>query len=519
MPLHAGVTRQLPLFGTLIAGHLEGEMKVLLVYPEFPDTFWSFKHALKFIRKRASLPPLGLLTVAAMLPESWEKRLVDCNVRKLSERDLRWADMVFVSAMVVQREAAHAVIARCKAAGIKVVAGGPLFLDEHDQFHDVDHFVLNEAELTLPLFLADLERGFPQHIYSSKRFADTTQTPVPMWRLLDIKSYATMAIQFSRGCPFDCEFCNVTVMLGHRPRLKTAAQIIAELDALYKIGWRESVFFVDDNLIGNTRVLKESLLPALIEWRKGKTGMTFHTEASINLADDEQLMSLMAQAGFNMVFVGIETPSEESLTECGKKHNKNRNLIEDVKRIQRHGLQVQGGFIIGFDSDTPSIFQRQIDFIQKSGIVTAMVGLLQAPPGTGLYERLKGEGRLNEQSSGDNVDGTTNIIPHMSLETLREGYQHILQHIYAPRHYYQRVKTFLQEYQPTRVVRAAPNFQQLMAFFRSIVRLGIVGRERVQYWKLFFWTLFHRPKLITTAVTLAIYGDHFRTVCEHHVQR
>ena len=226
----------------------------------------------------------------------------------------------------------------------------------------------------------------------------------------------------------------------------------------------------------------------------------------------------MAAAGFTVVFIGIETPDESSLAECSKKQNLKRDLVADVKRIQRAGLQVQAGFIVGFDSDTPSIFQRQIDFIQKSGIVTAMVGLLQAPPGTGLYERLKGEGRLNEQSSGDNVDGTTNIIPHMSLETLREGYQHILQHIYAPRQYYQRVKTFLQEYQPTPVVRAVPNFQQFMAFLRSIYQLGIIGRERVHYWKLFFWTLSHRPKLITLAVTLAIYGYHFRTVCEHHVR-
>ena len=394
-------------------------MRVLLVYPEFPDTFWSFKHALQFIHKRASLPPLGLLTVAAMLPAGWEKRLVDLNVRKLTEADLKWADMAFVSAMVIQREAARAAIARCKAAGLRVVAGGPLFIHEYEGFKDVDHFVLNEAELTLPSFLTDLESGCAQRIYTSSEFADTRQTPVPLWQLLDLKHYATMAIQFSRGCPYNCEFCNVTVLLGHRPRLKTAEQIIAELDGLYRLGWRDGVFFVDDNLIGNKRVLKESLLPALIKWRKGKVGMTFHTEASINLADDEELMHLMSEAGFDMVFIGIETPSEESLSECGKKHNKNRDLIEDVKRIQRHGMQVQGGFIIGFDSDTASIFQRQVDFIQKSGIVTAMVGLLQAPLGTRLYQRLAREGRLVGAFSGDNVDGMTNIIPKMDWEALR----------------------------------------------------------------------------------------------------
>ncbi len=491
-------------------------MKVLLVYPEFPDTFWSFKHALQFIRKRASLPPLGLLTVAAMLPDAWEKRLVDLNVRKLTDRDLQWADMAFVSAMVVQREAARQAIARCKAAGLRVVAGGPLFIHEHAQFEQVDHFVLNEAELTLPLFLSDLERGCPQRVYSAEGFADTTTTPVPLWHLLDIKHYATMAIQFSRGCPYNCDFCNVTVLLGHRPRLKTTGQIIAELDALYKLGWRDSVFFVDDNLIGNKRVLKESLLPALIRWRKGKVGMTFHTEASINLADDEQLMHMMSEAGFDMVFIGIETPNEESLSECGKKHNKNRDLIEDIKRIQQHGMQVQGGFIIGFDSDTPSIFQRQIDFIQNSGIVTAMVGLLQAPLGTRLYQRLAHEGRLLGSMSGDNVDGTTNIIPKMPLQVLHKGYQNVIRSLYTPANYYARVKTFLREYKSPKI-KVPLSFEYVLALFRSILRLGIIGKDRLQYWKLFFWTLFRRPRLFPLAITFAIYGYHFRQVCDLHV--
>jgi radical SAM superfamily enzyme YgiQ (UPF0313 family) len=494
-------------------------MNILLIYPEFPDTFWSFRYALKFIRKKSISPPLGLLTVAAMLPAEWNKRLVDLNTRPLTDQDLAWADYVFISGMAVQRKSAREAIERCRAAGVKVVAGGPLFTIQQELYDDVvDHFILNEGELTLPAFLKDLEQNCARPVYTTSDFADMDQTPVPLWELADLKRYAVLSIQFSRGCPFNCDFCNVTALLGHRPRTKSVAHIIAELDRIYQLGWRSSILFVDDNLIGNKRLLKTELLPALIEWRKDKVGITFQTEASINMADDDELLHSMAAAGFTVVFIGIETPDESGLAECSKKQNLKRDLVEDVKRIQRAGIQVQAGFIVGFDSDTPSIFQRQIDFIQQSGIVTAMVGLLQAPPGTGLYERLKGEGRLNEQSSGDNVDGTTNIIPHMSLETLREGYRHILQHIYSPRHYYQRVKTFLQEYQPSQVVRAAPNFQQLMAFFRSIVRLGIVGRERVQYWRLFFWTLFHRPKLITTAVTLAIYGYHFRIVCEQHVR-
>jgi radical SAM superfamily enzyme YgiQ (UPF0313 family) len=493
----------------------EKPMNVLLIYPEFPDTFWSFKHALKFIRKKASSPPLGLLTVAAMLPPQWPKRLVDANVTKLTREDLAWADCAFIGGMTVQRESTRQIIARCKEAGLKVVAGGPLFTIEHEQFEEVDHFVLNEAELTLPPFLADLKQGRAKHVYATSDFADIQKTPVPLWGLADLDRYASMSIQFSRGCPYNCEFCNVTALFGHRPRTKTAEQIIAELDGLYNLGWRGSVFFVDDNLIGNKRCLKTELLPALIEWQKDKMGIPFNTEVSINLADDEQLMRMMVEAGFNMVFIGIETPDEDSLAECSKKQNTNRDLVKDVKRIQRAGLQVQGGFIVGFDNDTSSIFQRQIDFIQKSGIVTAMVGLLQAPPGTRLYERLKQEGRLLERLSGDNVDGTTNIIPKMDLDTLRKGYKSIMRHIYSPEHYTQRVKTFLREYKPPKI-KTPLDFEYILAFFRSIYRLGIVDRERMYYWKLFWWTLFRRPNLFPLAITFAIYGHHFRKICELH---
>lgn len=487
-------------------------MKALLIYPEFPDTFWSFKHALKFIRKQASLPPLGLLTVAAMLPEKWEKRLVDLNVRRLTDEDLAWADAAFISAMVVQRKSTEQVIERCKAVGLTVIAGGPLFTAEFNEFKSVDHFVLNEAELTLPPFLKDLDAGCAKRVYSSTEFPDISQTPAPMWELADLKRYATMAIQYSRGCPFDCEFCNITALLGHRPRVKSSAQILNELDGLYHLGWRGTVFFVDDNLIGNKRHLKEDLLPALIKWHKDKTGLTFNTEVSINLADDEKLMDLMCEAGFDTVFIGVETPDEESLASCNKKQNRGRDLVEDIKHIQRSGMQVQGGFILGFDTDTPSIFQRQIEFIQKSGIVTAMVGLLQAPIGTRLYERLKQEGRLLGHMTGDNVDGTTNIIPRMNLDVLHKGYRTVIDTLYAPANYYERVKTFLKEFKPPRI--SVPlDFQHVMALFRSIVRLGILDKERIYYWKLFFWTLFRRPKLFPLAITFAIYGFHFRQIC------
>ena len=492
-------------------------MNILLLYPEFPDTFWSFKHALKFIRKKAASPPLGLLTVAAMLPSAWEKRLVDVNVSKITEKDLGWADYAFISGMVVQRESARSIITRCKEAGLKIVAGGPLFTSEHEQFDQVDHFVLNEAEVTLAPFLRDLEQGCARRVYATSEFPDIRKTPVPLWELADLKRYASMNIQFSRGCPYDCEFCNITALLGHRPRIKSAGQIRAELDGLYQLGWHGGVFFVDDNFIGNKRRLKNELLPALIEWQKDKGGMTFHTEVSIDLADDEDLMRMMVEAGFDAVFIGIETPDEESLAECNKKQNKNRNLVEDVKRIQRAGMQVQAGFIVGFDRDTPSIFQRQIDFIQKSGIMTAMVGLLQAPAGTRLYERLKREGRLLGHMSGDNVDGSTNIIPKMNMDTLREGYKKILLDIYSPKNYYRRVKTFLREYKAPEI-KISLDFGRIMAFLRSNIRLGIFGKERIHYWKLLLWTLFRRPRSIALATQCAIYGYHFRKVCELHVR-
>ncbi len=486
-------------------------MNILLIYPEYPETFWSFKYALKFIHRKAAFPPLGLLTLGAMLPEAWSKRLIDVNVTRLTDKDLAWADYAFITGMVVQRDSARKIISQCHEAGVKVIAGGPLFTIEYHQFEGVDHFVLNEAELTLPPFLADLEKGCAKRIYETSEFCDIRKTPAPMWTLIDLKHYASMSIQFSRGCPFNCDFCNVTTLFGHKPRIKTTQQILTELDGIYNLGWRGQVFFVDDNFIGNKAYLKEHLLPALIQWQKGKKGIPFNTEASINLADDTPLMEMMVEAGFDAVFVGIETPDEESLAECNKLQNKNRDLGESVKMIQRAGLQVQGGFIVGFDNDTPSIFQRQIEFIQKSGIVTAMVGILQAPPGTRLYERLKNEGRLIGLMSGNTVVGTTNIVPKMDLATLNEGYRKIMQHIYAPEHYYKRARTFLREYKAPSI-KASLDFQHLMGFFRSSIRLGIFGKERFPYWKTLFWTLLNRPRLFSLTVTLAIYGYHFRKI-------
>lgn len=494
-------------------------MNILLVYPEFPETFWSFKHALKFIRKRASLPPLGLLTVAAMMPRDWKLRLVDLNIRSLADADLAWADAVCISAMIAQRSSAVRLIARCRAAGKTLIAGGPLFTSAHPDFPDVDHFVLNEAEVTFPEFLRDFTAGRARRLYGTLQFADVHQSPIPRWDLAELRHYGSMSVQYSRGCPFDCEFCDVTAKFGHAPRTKTAAQLVAELDALRESGWRGQVFFVDDNLIGNKRALKTDLLPALVDWqRRQRGGFPFYTEASINLADDPALMGLMRDAGFDAVFVGIETPDAGALLECNKRQNQGRDLIADVKRIQRAGLQVQGGFIVGFDTDSPSIFQRQIEFIQKSGIVTAMVGLLNALPDTKLYARLKREGRLVGKSSGDNVDGTMNFLPRMPSAQLVDGYKTILRGIYAPGAYYKRVRTFLREYRRPRIT-APLEWRHAFALAFSSVRLGVIGRERFQYWRLLLWTLLHRPALLQLAITFAIYGYHFRKCCELVLKR
>lgn len=487
-------------------------MNILLLYPEFPDTFWSFKHALKFIRKRAALPPLGLLTVAAMLPQTWAKRLADVNVQPLRESDLEWADLVFISAMIAQRDSANDLIERCHRAGKTIVAGGPLFTIEPDQFPLVDHFVLNEAETTLADFLDDIAKGSARRVYTSTELPDLKRSPTPLWDLVDLRRYASMAVQYSRGCPFDCEFCSVTAMFGHRPRVKSPGQVLAELEGLWQRGWRGPVFFVDDNFIGNKRLLREELLPALIRWRQRRRCFTFYTEASINLADDAPLMQQMVDAGFDQVFIGIETPEEASLTECNKRQNQSRDLVADVKRIQRAGLQVQGGFIVGFDNDPPNIFQRQIDFIQSSGIVTAMVGMLQAVPGTKLHRRLDAQGRLLGDTSGNNVDGTTNFIPTMSRAALRDGYRHVMDHLYTPGPYYQRIRAFLREFRPPHVNSRA-NVRNVFAFGRASIRLGIIGRERFHFWGLLLWACFRRPTLVPLAVALSIYGFHFRKCC------
>ncbi len=491
-------------------------MKILMVYPQFPVTFWSFKHALKFVSKKSSYPPLSLLTVAAMLPDEWEKKVVDMNVTRLTDEDIRWADYVFISAMAIQKESVAEVMRRCHENGAVMVAGGPLFTMEPEEYHDIDHLVLGEAEVILPEFLHDLVNDRAGHLYKSKTQPDLSLTPLPMWSLINMKNYSAMSIQYSRGCPFNCEFCDIVILNGHRPRTKGSSQIITELDTLYKAGWRNGVFIVDDNFIGNKKKLKSEILPAIIEWRRGKRRpFSLNTETSINLADDDELISLMVDAGFNAVFVGIESPNEDSLQECAKTQNKNRDMEAAVRKLHNAGLEVQGGFIVGFDNDPLSIFKSQINFIQKSGIVTAMVGILNAPPGTRLFKRLKKENRIVGEFDGSNME--CNFIPKMNYHNLVEGYRHILNTIYSPRQYYERITTFLKEFNPCKKHRMNFDFNHIRVLWKSFWILGIAEKGKRYYWKLMVSTVLKRPRSFPVAMKLAIYGYHFRRVVDKYM--
>ena len=484
-------------------------MNILLVYPEHPTTFWSFKHALKFVGKKSNLPPLGILTIASMLPEGWNRKVVDMNTGRLKDKDIQWADYVFISAMNIQRNSTRSVIDRCKKLNKKTVGGGPLFTTEFEHYDDVDHLLLYEGEVSLPKFLNDLAIGAPKYLYGWEGYPELTETPIPAWDLLDTKKYMMLSIQYSRGCPFHCDFCNVVSLFGNTPRTKSSTQIIEELEAIHRRGWTGGIFFVDDNFIGNKKKLKEEVLPALIGWvRERNYPFTFFTEASINIADDEELMNLMVEAGFDTVFIGIETVDEDSLAECRKVQNTKRDLVECVKKIQQHGMQVQGGFILGFDNDKPSIYKHMISFIQQSGIVTAMVGMLNAPKGTKLYERMKNEGRLLNDFSGTNTE--INFQPKMDMDKLQAGYRDVVHSIYSPENYYHRIRVFLENYRPRKHRSKRYRVSDMIAFLKACVRLGIFSKGRTEYWKLLFWSLFKKPDVFPLAVEFSVYGYHFR---------
>ena len=491
-------------------------MNALLIYPEWPDTYWSFKHALPFEGKRSAYPPLGLLTIAPLVPHHWNKRLVDTNVRPLTDADLKWADVALLSGMLVHKQDLLALLARCRARGLRTVIGGPISSSVEELPRHADHVVVGEAEDLIAGLAADLEAGKAKPTYRASELPGLERTPLPDLSLINPKYYSAMAIQYSRGCPFNCEFCDIIEIYGRKPRTKSPAQVLAELEQLYERKWRGSVFIVDDNFIGNKKKVKE-LLPVLVEWNvQHQRPFTFFTEASVNLADDAELLQLMKEAGFTRVFLGIETPVEASLKEAQKLQNTHRSLLDSVQRVQRYGMEVMAGFIVGFDNDPEDIFDRQVEFIQESAIPLAMVGLLLALPGTQLYRRLLKEGRIVDEGKGDNMECRLNFVPKMNPQQLVEGFRSILQRIYQPDAYYERVRKFLAQYHP--VYQRRRSTSDYLALARSILKQGVLGEARASYWKFFFEAATRYRHAFDTAITLAIMGYHFqtltRTVCQ-----
>jgi len=490
-------------------------LKALLVYPEYPpQTYWSFSGALPYIDRKATLPPLGLLTVAAMLPDSWELRLIDMNVAPLRDSDLLWADVVLTSTMIVQAPSLDQVVARCKRLGVPVVVGGPHPSASPDRHAEADHVFVGEAEGSLSGLIEDLENGRARPLYRAEAFPDVDESPVPRFDLLDLGAYGSMAVQHSRGCPFACEFCDIWKLYGRRSRIKTPERMLVELDALHAAGWSGSVFFVDDNFIGNRRLAKLSL-EAITAWQRERGyPFSFYTEASLNLGSDDELMALMRDAGFNMVFLGIETPSVESLLGANKPVNAKVDLLETVRRIQQHGIAVSSGFIVGFDEDTDDIFDRQIDFIRESAIPMAMVGILTALEGTELHARLGREGRLLGESYGNNTHSfEPNFVPRMPVEQLVAGYKRVMHTIYDPtlRNYFERCRVMIERLGPNPGSARPPERREIRAFFRSLRVIPTRSYGR-QYLRFLLWAALRHRALFAEAVRLGIQGFHFEGI-------
>ncbi|HEX3560126.1 MAG TPA: B12-binding domain-containing radical SAM protein [Pyrinomonadaceae bacterium] len=492
-------------------------MKILLINPEYPDTYWSFRHALPFEGKRSAFPPLGLLTVSSLLPRAWERRLIDLNVRRLKSSDIEWADMVFCTAMLVQKDSLREVVVRCKAKGKRVVIGGPYVTTSVESLPEADHVFLGEAETTLPEFVRDLERGTARRVYQASEKPALALTPVPDFRLADLNRYSAMSVQYSRGCPFSCEFCDIIEIYGRVPRTKSNQQMLSELDALRATGWRGTVFIVDDNFIGNKKNVR-ALLPELAAWQqKNGRPFSFLTEASVNLAEDEPLLEDMRRAGFHRIFLGIETPVVESLKEARKGQNTRGDMLDSVKKIQSYGMEVMAGFIVGFDSDPEDIFERQINFIRASAIPLAMVGLLTALPDTQLWRRLKGEGRLLTESSGENTNCELNFVPKMDPHRLIEGYQSIMRTIYKPSEYYSRA---LECVKRMSMERPEPNKHNAvtgaLAVARIALKLGVFDRERREFWRFFRRAVAEHREAFAVSMRLAAMGYHFRKLAESY---
>jgi len=483
--------------------------KILMVYPESPSTFWSLKHTLKIVNKKALMPPLGLMTVAAMLPPHYEVKLIDMNVSELSDEDILWSDIVFLSAMIIQKDSFREVVIKCNRLKRPVAAGGPYPTSSYKTIEGIDHFLLGEGESTINSFIQDFEKGVPAEIYFSELKPDIKNTPVPRFDIIDVNDYGSMPLQFSRGCPFKCEFCDIIEMFGRKPRLKSVTQFIAELNAVYDTGFRGLIFIVDDNFIGHRgEVVK--LLKAIKEWQSDRSyPFTFFTEASINLAADDEILELMADCAFTMVFIGIETPDVETLANINKQQNVKHDLLESVKTIQKNGIEVIAGFILGFDTDTDDIFDRQIDFIQKAGIPMAMIGIMLALPGTQLYRRLEKEGRILYETSGNNTNTfDINFIPVMEKQKIVEGYSRVLRTLYTPEKYFKRSLLLISR-MPVKVYgKRSLRGNDVKAFIKSFITISF-SKYCFSYINFLLKALFINPRNFPLAVIISINGYHF----------
>ncbi len=489
-------------------------MKALLINPEFPTTYWGFDYALNLVGKKSAFPPLGLATVSALLPESWDRDLLDLNAGdSLTNADLDWADLVMVTGMLIQKKAVHRVVNQAKARGKRVVVGGPYVSTSMAEIPQADHIFIGEAEMTLPQFVEDLARGQAQHVYQApKDLPQLLQVPIPDYGLFDFDKYSSMPAQFSRGCPFKCEFCDIIVIYGNVPRTKDGDAFVAEINELHRLGWTGSVFIVDDNFIGNLKHVR-TLVPKLVVWQdQHGHPFNFFTEASVNLAEDEILLDCMRRASFKKVFLGIETPEPASLRETRKTQNVRQNLLTSVEKIERSGLEVMAGFIVGFDSDPEDIFQRQIDFIQDSAIPLAMVGILTALPDTPLYHRLEEAGRLIAESDGNNTGGGLNFEPVMGSKRLIEGYRSIVETVYQPAKYYERVLKYLDRLPPLlRPERREFSIGKGLAVLgRIMLTLGVVDSGRREFWRFVYQVARNHRSRFVQAMTNAVMGYHIR---------
>ena len=483
-------------------------MRALLVYPRFPTTYWGFQFSLPLIYSRATLPPLGLISVAALLPRTWELRLVDLNIEPLDDEALRWAEVVMVSGMLVQEPSMHEVLERARLLGRRTIVGGPAVTTSPELFPEADCVFLGEAEGRTEELCRAVEgaEGSPRVLRAPALRPALELVPVPRFELLQMKRYRSMAIQSSRGCPFRCEFCDIVVMFGRVPRVKSAAQVEAELDRLYALGYRGDVFVVDDNFIGNKAAVRP-ILKAMAAWQaRAGQPFSFYTEASLNLAADDELIAAMQEASFNSVFIGIETPDVETLKKAGKLQNVRVDLRAALDKLTAAGFEVMGGFIVGFDGDGPRSFEAQRELLRDAPVALAMVGLLTAFPGTALWARLEAAGRLRRSTAGD-AFGRPNFQPTMPEAALVEGYANLLRELYSPEGYFLRSAALVDRIgAPKRPAKL--RLVDVRIALNAVLRLGILGPRRAFFWKLLARGARRNLTAVRSAIACAVMGEH-----------